>query len=87
MTELKEKVRNYIRTGRRELRALVPQRKTYSAEKGVQRADTKRQPGVSARQQKIFRKYSKRWFTANKVWFGVVEAGMIDDKRIPVPER
>lgn len=81
------RVRNYLRTGRRELARLIPQRKTFSAEKGVQRAETKRQPGVSARQAKIHRKYAKRWFTANRVWFGNMEAGMISDKRIPVPER
>jgi hypothetical protein len=88
MEELKEKVRNYLRTGRRELADLIPKRKTYSADKGVRRAgaDTKRQPGVSARQAKIHRKRAKRWFTANRVWFGDAEAEMISDKRILAAE-
>jgi hypothetical protein len=44
-----------IRTGRRELRALVPQRATHSAKHGVQRAQAKRPAGFSARQWKKLR--------------------------------
>ena len=82
--ENESRIRNYLRTGRRELRALLPQRKTYSAEKGVQRAEAKRPRGVSARGWKRQKKFEKRWVVANTVWFGAEEAGKVKDRRIPV---